>query len=150
AQYWALGVTAVGDKPNFRETMTNDGRAPRGGETFRNPALAKTLRAIAKDGKRAFYEGEIAQAIVNVLAEGGVRTLRDLSSHRSTWDAPISTTYRDRRVWECPPNGQGITALLALNILEGFEQLDMHLMIEALRLAFADTRWYVADPTKTK
>jgi len=78
----------------------------------------------------------------------------DLASHASTWDDPISVTYRDLRVYECAPNGQGITALIALNILEGFDLSSLpslsterlHLMIEALRLAFADSRWYVADP----
>jgi gamma-glutamyltranspeptidase/glutathione hydrolase len=78
-----------------------------------------------------------------------------LAAHRSTWEEPISTTYRDLRIWECPPNGQGLATLLALNILEGFDLTGLaplaperlHLEIEAMRLAFADTRWYVADPS---
>jgi gamma-glutamyltranspeptidase len=77
-----------------------------------------------------------------------------LAAHTSTWETPIHTTYRGLRIYECPPNGQGLTALIALNILEGFDlaSLDplgverLHLEIEALRLAFADTRWFVADP----
>src|ERR1043166_4411441 len=81
-------------------------------------------------------------------------TEADLAGPASTWDEPISTLYRGMRIWECPPNGQGLTALLALNLLEGFELRGqdplgpdrMHLVIEALRLAFADTAWYVADP----
>jgi gamma-glutamyltranspeptidase/glutathione hydrolase len=81
-------------------------------------------------------------------------TVEDLAAHTSTWEQPISTTYRHVRVWECPPNGQGLAALLALNLLEGYNIGSMpplstqrlHLMIEAMRLAFADTRWYVADP----
>jgi gamma-glutamyltranspeptidase / glutathione hydrolase len=81
-------------------------------------------------------------------------TLDDLASHVSTWENPISVTYRGLRVYECPPNGQGITALIALNLLEGFDLAGwrrcppekMHLMIEAMRLAFADAKWYVADP----
>ncbi|MGE5379065.1 MAG: gamma-glutamyltransferase family protein, partial [Bacteroidota bacterium] len=89
---------------------------------------------------------------------GGCMSLEDLASHTSTWEQPISVDYRGLRVYECPPNGQGITALLALNILAGFELSAMaplstqhlHLMIEALRLAFADSRWYVADPTFSK
>jgi gamma-glutamyltranspeptidase/glutathione hydrolase len=93
-----------------------------------------------------------------VIAQaGGAMTAADLAAHASTWDQPISTTYRGLRVWECPPNGQGITALLALNLLEGFELSGQdplgadraHLVIEALRLAFADARWYVADPQVT-
>jgi len=90
-----------------------------------------------------------------VLKEaGGCMSLDDLASHVSTWEEPVSVTYRGLRVYECPPNGQGITALIALNLLEGFELASlgassaekMHLMIEALRLAFADASWYVADP----
>ncbi|HBY07381.1 MAG TPA: gamma-glutamyltransferase, partial [Chloroflexi bacterium] len=85
---------------------------------------------------------------------GGCLSLADLANHQATWDEPISTTYRGYRVWECPPNGQGLTALLGLNLLEGFDLSGLaplsterlHLQIEALRLAFADTRWYVADP----
>ena len=81
-------------------------------------------------------------------------TAEDLASHVSTWEEPISVTYRGLRVYECPPNGQGITALIALNILEGFDLSSLpslskerlHLMIESMRLAFADSRWYVADP----
>jgi gamma-glutamyltranspeptidase/glutathione hydrolase len=81
-------------------------------------------------------------------------SLDDLASHVSTWEEPISVTYRGLRVYECPPNGQGITALIALNLLEGFDLASletlsaekMHLMIEAMRLAFADASWYVADP----
>ena len=136
-----------------------DGRAPRAGERFRNPGLARTLRAIAAGGKDAYYRGEIGAAVVRALGDaGGVMTADDLAAHTSTWDEPISTTYRGVRVWECPPNGQGITALLALNILEGLElaPLDplgpdrLHLLVEAMRLAFADTRWYVADPRVTQ
>jgi len=81
-------------------------------------------------------------------------SLDDLASHMSTWEQPISVTYRGLRVYECPPNGQGITALIALNLLEGFDLASletlsaekMHLMIETMRLAFADASWYVADP----
>jgi gamma-glutamyltranspeptidase/glutathione hydrolase len=78
----------------------------------------------------------------------------DLAAHESTWEVPISTVYRNVRVWECPPNGQGLAALLALNVLEGFDLAHQdpmgierwHAMIEAMRIAFADTNWYVADP----
>jgi gamma-glutamyltranspeptidase/glutathione hydrolase len=81
-------------------------------------------------------------------------SLEDLATHRSTWDEPLSTTYRDVRVWECPPNGQGLAALLALNVLEGFDLAGQdplsvrrwHLLIEAMRLGFADARWHIADP----
>ena len=104
--------------------------------------------------RKPYYEGEIAEAIASTVQQaGGCLTVDDLAAHVSTWDEPISTTYGGLRLWECPPNGQGITALLALNILEGFDLPSdplsadrLHLEIEAMRLAFADTRWYVADP----
>jgi gamma-glutamyltranspeptidase/glutathione hydrolase len=137
------------------QALLVDGRAPRAGEIFRNPGLARTLHVIAEGGKEAYYQGEIAQSIARVVQEsGGVMTTEDLAAHASTWDTPISVTYGSVRVWECPPNGQGLAALLALNVLEGFglsrtDPLSVerwHLMIEAMRIAFADTSWYVADP----
>jgi len=139
---------------NGRE-LTIDGRGPNPGEIFRNLGLARTFDMIASGGPSAFYQGPIAEAIVSVIKEaGGVMSAEDLASHASTWEEPISVTYRGYRVFECPPNGQGITALIALNILEGFDLAaleslsveSLHLMIEAMRLAFADSRWYVADP----
>lgn len=158
AHFWARGLERQRGAANLDE-LSIEGRAPRAGETFRNPGLARTLRAIAAGGADAFYRGEIAAAIARVVREaGGVMEPADLAAHASTWDEPISTTYRGMRVWECPPNGQGITALLALNLLEGFELRGqdplgperVHLLVEALRVAFADTRWYVADPRIAK
>ncbi len=155
AYYWARGVERQLRHALNGDELTLDGRAPRAGELFRNPGLARTLRTIAEGGKAAFYRGEIARAIVEVVQRaGGVMTMEDLAAHESTWDEPISTTYRGYRVWECPPNGQGLAALIALNVLEGFDLKQhaplsaarWHLLIEALRVAFADTRWYVADP----
>ncbi|MGE5462279.1 MAG: gamma-glutamyltransferase family protein, partial [Syntrophothermus sp.] len=155
ANSWAFGVQRqLMSSPNGRE-LTLDGRAPRAGEIFRNPSLARTLETIGREGRSAFYQGRIAEAIVKVIQEaGGSLSLEDLATHTSTWEEPISVNYRGLRVYECPPNGQGLTALLALNLLEGFDlsalaplsSERLHLMIEALRLAFADTRWYVADP----
>jgi len=154
AYWWGVGVESLRGAANIGE-LTVDGRAPRAGERFRNPGMARTLRTLAAGGADAFYRGEIGAAIVEVLAaSGGVMTRDDLASHVSTWDEPISTTYRDVRVWECPPNGQGLTALIALSLLEGFDlaALDplgvdrLHLVVEALRLAFADARAYIADP----
>ncbi|MCC6298191.1 MAG: gamma-glutamyltransferase family protein [Anaerolineales bacterium] len=153
--FWQRGAQRqLASAPNGHE-LTIDGRGPNAGEIFRNPGLAKTFETIAEKGVSAFYQGEIAEAIVAVLNEvGGCLTMDDLASHTSAWEEPISVDYRGYRVYECPPNGQGITALIALNILEGFdlalhESLSaerLHLMIEALRLAFADSKWYVADP----
>ena len=152
---WTHGAEGqLKSAPNGHE-LTIDGRAPHAGEIFRNPGLACTFEAIARGGASAFYQGEIAEAIVSVINEaGGCMSADDLASHVSTWEEPISVTYRGLRVYECPPNGQGLAALIALNILEGYDlealpSLSMertHLVIEALRLAFADARWYVADP----
>ncbi|HEV3028809.1 MAG TPA: gamma-glutamyltransferase, partial [Planctomycetota bacterium] len=101
--------------PGAKELL-KDGRPPKEGETFRNPALARVLRTIADGGKDAYYKGDIGRAVAAaVRSEGGVMTMEDLAAHESTWVEPLSATYRGLRVWECPPNGQGITALLALN-----------------------------------
>jgi gamma-glutamyltranspeptidase / glutathione hydrolase len=135
------------------DELTVDGRAPRIGETFRNPALGSVLRSIAAGGVEAFYRGEIAERIARaVQAAGGAMTADDLATHRSTWSDPISMEYRGVCVWECPPNGQGLAALIALAILDGCtlgppgSAERAHVQIEALRLAFADARWYVTDP----
>jgi gamma-glutamyltranspeptidase/glutathione hydrolase len=153
--FWQRGAERqLHSAPNGNE-LTIDGRGPKAGEIFRNPNLARTFEIVGREGKAAFYQGVIAEAIVGVIQEaGGCMSLDDLAAHTSTWEQPISVDYRGYRVYECPPNGQGITALIALNILEGFDLSTLgslsterlHLVIEALHLAFADTRWYVADP----
>ena len=155
AYFWQRGAgRQLRSAPNGRE-LTIDGRGPNAGEVFRNPGLARTLRRVAEGGKAAYYQGEIAEAIAAVVQQaGGCLAVEDLAAHTSTWETPISTTYRGFRVYECPPNGQGLAALIALNLLEGFdlESLDplsadrLHLEVEAMRLAFADARWYVSDP----
>lgn len=155
AYYWRKGVEKqLKHAPGGLE-LTIEGRAPRPGEIFRNPGLGRTFRKVAEGGREAFYQGEIAQAIAAVVqGAGGCMTEADLAAHRSTWEQPISARYRGLRVWECPPNGQGLVTLLALNILEGFDLQSLaplsverlHLEIEALRLAFADAGWFVADP----
>ena len=155
AYYWERGLKRQLKHALGGLELSLSGRAPKPGELFRNPGLACTLQKVAEGGKPAFYQGEIAQAIVSTVQQaGGCLSLDDLADHYSTWDQPISALYREYRVWECPPNGQGLAALLALNILEGFDLQEMpalsaqrlHLSIEAMRLAFADTGWYVTDP----
>ncbi|MCJ7433858.1 MAG: gamma-glutamyltransferase [Anaerolineales bacterium] len=155
AHFWERGVNRQLKSALNGSELTIEGRAPRAGEIFHNKGLARTFRKIADEGKRAYYEGEIAKSIAKVIQEsGGCLTVDDLAAHHSTWDEPISVDYRGYRVWECPPNGQGLAALLALNLLEGFDLASLpplsterlHLQIEAMRLAFADVRWYVADP----
>lgn len=159
AYYWQRGVERCLRHALNGEELTLDGRAPRPGEIFRNPGLARTLKAIAEDGKKAFYQGEIARAIVEVVQQaGGCLSEADLASHFSTWEQPISIEYRGMRIWECPPNGQGLATLLALNLLAGFEIASLpalsaerlHLQIEAMRLAFADAFHYVTDPAFTE
>jgi gamma-glutamyltranspeptidase/glutathione hydrolase len=154
--FWQRGAERqLVNSPGGRE-LTIDGRGPRAGQVMRLPTLAHTLRVVAEGGRETFYRGEIARKIAEaVRAHGGVMTVEDLAAHESTWDTPISTTYRGVRVWECPPNGQGLAVLIALNLLEGFDLKGMeplgaerlHLLVEAMRVAFADTQWYVADPT---
>eukprot|EP00048_Salpingoeca_helianthica_P017474 m.237394 g.237394 ORF g.237394 m.237394 type:complete len:553 (-) comp21101_c0_seq1:32-1690(-) len=156
AHFWAAGAGLL-QKPNNPggSALLLSGRAPRAGDIMRNPDLAATFKLLARDGRDGFYTGRIAEAVVaTVQDQGGLLTLDDLSGHQSTHDAPLCVPYRGCEVWELPPNGQGLTALLALNILEGIDVAALghnsvaylHTLIEALRLAFADTRYHVADP----
>jgi gamma-glutamyltranspeptidase / glutathione hydrolase len=155
AHAWSIGVEKQLSMALNGVELTLDGRAPRVGEIFRNPGLARTFTAVAEGGKKAFYEGEIGEAIAQVVQQaGGCLDVEDLSRHTSTWETPVAASYKDHHIWECPPNGQGVTALLALNILAGFDLSALpplsperiHLQIEALRLAFADAHCFVADP----
>jgi gamma-glutamyltranspeptidase/glutathione hydrolase len=154
ARLWDRGIPKLKNGPHYEE-MLIDGRAPKAGEIMRNVNLAKTFREVADHGKAGFYEGRIAEEIVKILELlGGIMTLDDLKNHYNTFPEPITTNYKGLDVYEIPPNGQGITALIALNILEEYDftgvphgsTKHLHLMIESMRLAFADTRWYVADP----
>ena len=141
--------------PNFKETYTINGKTPEKGQIFKNPDLAKTLKAIAKNGKRGFYEGEVAKSISDfIIDQGGFLSYDDLKSHKSEWIEPVSTNYRGFDVWELPPNGQGIAALQILNLLENYDLKKMglfsseyiHYFVEAKKLAFEDRAKYYADP----
>ena len=132
-----------------------EGRAPHVGEIWRNPEMARTLRLIAETNADAFYRGEIAERIAGFAARtGGFLSADDLARHTSDWVEPITTSYRGYDVWEMPPSTQGLAALLALNILEGYELSrfprdsveSFHVQLEAMKLAFADVHHYVADP----
>ncbi|MEE6500989.1 hypothetical protein FKM82_004020 [Ascaphus truei] len=118
-------------------------------------ALFGSKKVLSESGKKGFYEGRIAEAVVQVVkSNGGVMELEDLASHVTEEVQPICTTYKGIRVWEIPPTGQGITALLALNVLENFNVKEMghnsadylHVLAEALKLSISDTMWYCADP----
>jgi gamma-glutamyltranspeptidase/glutathione hydrolase len=159
ASDWGRSVRVFQDKPGFAEVFMPGGHAPGAGEIFRNPALAKTLRLIADRGRDAYYQGPVAAELVRYSQKnGGFFALEDFARHHSDWVEPISTTYRGVRVWELPPNGQGLAALQLLNILENFDLHAMgresadfwHVMTEAKKLAFADRARYYADPEFVK
>ncbi|MGO1540688.1 MAG: gamma-glutamyltransferase [Luteimonas sp.] len=155
AHYWARSVPVLSKWPGFAEQFTIDGRAPRTGETWRNPNLADTLQKIADGGRDAFYTGDIARTIDAYFREhDGFLRYEDLAAHEGNWVDPVSTNYRGFDVWELPPSGQGIAALQILNLLEPYDLQSfgfgspehVHLLVEAKKLAFADrARWY-ADP----
>ncbi len=152
---WPGYVDKLGRNAAARDVFLPQGRAPKVGERFKNPRLAETLKKIAKGGAKAFYTGAVAHDMVSALnALGGLHAMDDFAATKGEYVEPISTVYRGYQVHECPPNGGGITTLLMLNILQGFElgKLDpksverLHLEVEATRLAFADRDAYIADP----
>ncbi len=154
-QKWDAATPLLQSLPGFAESFLPWGRAPNVGELFQFKAAAKGLRAIAESKGRAFYEGEIAEALVRFSKQhGGAMSLQDLAQYRPEWVEPIAQNYRGYTLHEIPPNGQGIAALIALGILENFDIASMkvdgidsqHLQIEAMKLAFADVYRYVADP----
>lgn len=144
---------------NLSALYFQNGKAPAEGDVFKNPALANTLEKIAKEGRDAFYNGDIAKTIDAYMKKaGGFLSYKDLADHTSNWIDPVSTTYRGYQVWELPPNGQGITVLQMLNILEPFDFSKMsygsaeqiHLLTEATKLAYEDRAKYYADPDFAK
>jgi gamma-glutamyltranspeptidase/glutathione hydrolase len=154
AYYWQSLDRQMGRLPNIHEVYLPDGKAPVVGAVFKNPALAGTLEKIAIGGRDAFYKGDIARSIDAFMKKnGGFLSYQDLAAHVSNWVEPVSTTYRGYRVWELPPNGQGIAVLQMLNILEGFDfskigfgsPEHIHLFVEAKKLAFEDRAKYYAD-----
>ena len=155
AAEWTGSEAHLREHPNAAATYLPNGRAPRVGERFRNAGLARTYTQIAAAGCEAFYSGDIAQQILATSRLlGGYMNAADLSDFEAEWVTPISTTYRGWSVHELPPNGQGIAALMMLNILEEFPLGDysgqsveaLHFMIEAKKLAYADMSRLVADP----
>lgn len=137
------------------ETFAPQGRAPRVGEVWSSEDHARTLELIAETQADAFYHGELAEKIARFSKEtGGFLTKEDLADHQTEWVDPVSVNYRGYDIWELPPNGQGVVALQAMNILKGFEFTNKeamhtyHKQIEAIKLAFADGLKYVSDETK--
>jgi gamma-glutamyltranspeptidase / glutathione hydrolase len=156
---WGGSVPVLRGDPNAGVTYLPDGRPPAAGEIFRNPDLARTLRAIAKDGADAFYRGEVARRIQKCSDDrGGALAPADLAEYAAEWVSPLTTNYRGWDVYEIPPNSQGIAALVMLNILEGFPIAEygrgsaeaLHALIEAKKLAYADMQRHVGDPRFSK
>src|ERR1700733_13936667 len=146
-------------QPGYKETYLPGGVAPKLGDMFRNPALAESLRQVAAHGRDAFYNGPMTATMVKFLREqGGTHTLEVFAYFQPEWVEPISTTYRGWKVYELPPNGQGMAALEMLNILEQFSPAkagpasaeELHKRIEAMKLAYADLARYNADPRFAK
>lgn len=152
---WQENNAKLSKHPDSKKTYLKNGNAPRPSEIFVQKDLANTFKKIAKYGKDIFYRGEIAEAIIKFSkANGGILSLKDFQDHTSTWVRPIKTNYRGFDIYELPPNGQGLTALMMLNIVEGFDLAALghnsaeflHILIESKKLAFADRDKYIADP----
>jgi gamma-glutamyltranspeptidase/glutathione hydrolase len=155
AQKWAAAVPELKDQPGFAHTFMPNGRAPNVGERFVFKDVAQTLRKIGATKGRDLYEGDTAEKLVAFIrANGGAHTLDDFRRYRPDWVTPISKSYRGYTLHEIPPNGQGISALMALGMLEHFDLASLkvdsvesqHIQIEAMKLAMADLYRYVADP----
>ena len=155
SEYWQDSVATLGQQPGFRQTFLPDGHAPRTGEIFRDPDLAASLEVIAAHGRDGFYRGPLARKLIEFSRQlGGTMSEQDLADYEPEWVDPISTTYRGWRVFEMPPNSQGVAALEMLNIMEQFPLAEygqngtraLHAMIEAKKLAYADLARYVGDP----
>src|SRR3989475_8125536 len=158
AAEWATQVSKLRNDEGARTTyLVDDGRAPQAGEWFRNPDLARSLRLIAEQGIGALYGGELGRRIAErVRALGGYLTVDDLGKHRPEWVEPISATFKGYRVWELPPNGQGVAALEMLKILQPYDLKSLghntaaylHLLIETKKVAYADIARYVGEPAE--
>ncbi|WP_374292451.1 gamma-glutamyltransferase family protein [Paenirhodobacter enshiensis] len=154
AQDWAQSAATVADDPAAAAVFLPGGKVPSVGDTIRNPRLGATLRAIAEGGAAAFYEGPNAGAMVDYLRGiGGLHTLDDFAAGRdgAEWVTPIHANYRGHDIYECPPNGQGVAALLILKILEGFDMATLseadriHLHAEAAKIAYHHRDALVGD-----
>ena len=153
---WARQAANMARDANSAKYFLKAGEAaPKAGERWSLPVLGKTLRTVADQGRDGFYLGEVAEDMVSYLNSlGGRHSLDDFAEQRAEWVTPIATDYQDRTIYQIPPNGQGITALIMLNILGGFDLKSfdpmsvqrLHLETEASRLAYAARDEYVGDP----
>ncbi|HVR67772.1 MAG TPA: gamma-glutamyltransferase family protein [Verrucomicrobiae bacterium] len=159
AHDWAGSADRLRGSATARDLFLPGDAAPAAGDRHRQPQLAATLRRIGKEGRSAFYEGAVARDMVTTLhAAGGLHTEEDFAGHRGEYVTPIRTTYRGVDVYECPPNGQGLAALMILNGLAGFEMGSdrllpadrIHLLAEATKLAYAVRDARFADPRQVK
>ncbi len=155
SHYWEKALSHFANYPNVMETFSIEGQAPKKGDTFKNSNLANTYQMIADGGRDVFYNGPIAESISRFIQQqGGFLCREDFAMHQSEWVDPVSSEYRGYKLWELPPNGQGITALIMLNILEGFKfsprdfgtAKHLHLVNEAKKLAYEDRDRFIADP----
>jgi gamma-glutamyltranspeptidase / glutathione hydrolase len=156
---WKMEEEKLAKDQNGQHIFLRNGHAPKVGEMFLNPQMAAALKMIAADGGSAFYKGAIAKAILATSGRlGGKFTAADLAEFQSEWVEPVSTDYRGWKVYELPPNGQGVAALEMLNLFSLFPMADyaprgaeeLHIQIEAQKLAYADLQKYVADPRFSK
>ncbi len=159
AYYWAQGGRVLKDRPNFAGTFLPGGEAPKKGDLFKNPDLARTYEILSGKGRDAFYRGELADVMVSFCSRVDCYlTARDFADHASMWVEPVSTSYRGYDVWELPPNGQGIAVLQMLNLLEPYDLTSMghnsgeylHRLIEAKKIAYEDRAKFYADPQYAK
>ena len=159
AELWRADADFLRGNQAAAQTYLPDNRAPAVGQIFRNTDLARSLQLIAHGGRDAFYKGELAKAIVETSKRhGGTFTEKDFADYSAEWVDPISTTYRGWKVYELPPNGQGLAALEMLNIMETFplqkygvnSSATLHAMIEAKKLAYADLVRNIGDPKFSK
>src|SRR5205807_683632 len=143
--------------PHTAKVMLPGGKPPKIGDRMRNPALAATLRKIGREGREAFYAGPVMQDILGRLKElGGLHEEEDFAAQRADWVEPIHAPYRGYEIYECPPNGQGLAALLILRQLEGFalagdslsEADRLHLLAEATKNAYRVRDDFIADPSQ--
>jgi gamma-glutamyltranspeptidase/glutathione hydrolase len=150
---WVSGDRDNGPAQPSGHELLLAGRAPAAGEIMRIPTLAATLRGVAAEGKDFIYKGDFAVKLSEHVGRyGGWITPADMAAHASTWDEPLAADYRGVRLYECPPNGQGLAAIIAANMAAGYDlgalpPADrLHLMVEIMRLAFADAQQWVCDP----